>query len=489
MASSPKRGRILVVLALALAALVPCGADAYAARVCQDVWYDGLSISDSSILVGESVTLDASVSGEDVDGVRYNYGWRRDGSWDKGSWSTSLQNGSGLQSSPEWTFKPPVAGTYEVFVDVVRPDGIAVGTKVVSLSVDRGWTIPSELSLSATSPQNTGTKIVMSAPATGTRADRVEYRYSWTRDNGADSFATSYVSDKSYAFTPTHSGDYTLSVDIRDKDTGQVVTLKKNFRVNRGWELTGLDLSYSKPLRPGTKVTWTARVSGNTQGLKYNFVWERDNWAEWGSTARSGDWATTNSKTYTIGGSGRYSFYVDVEDQYGEKETVSVTGVRGFSASDARDRVISVARGELNPYESGYKYENALTAAGGTLCNYRHGWWCVNFLWWCFREADQQDIYGTSGMAVEPDYLANEFKSLGAFNGSSGLQGIKVGDIAFSLYNAWRPGQTIGHGALVVGVTDTTVTVIEGNGVGGGVRTNTWSRWESRWRGYARPAY
>ena len=488
MAAAHRRGRLLS-LVLALAVLVPCGfASAASSRL--DAWYDALSISDDSIMVGQSVTLDATVSGEDTDGLLYNYGWRRDGSWEQGSWSSSLQSGAGLQTSPEWTFTPPGWGSYEVFVDVVRPDGIAVGTRVVSLTVDRGWSVPSQLGLSVSSPQYTGTTITLSAPASGVRADRVEYRWRWTRDGGEQSYASPYASASSFDFTPTHSGDYVLSVDVRDKDTGQVVTLERNFRVNRRWDLVGLDLSYGGTLRPGAQVTWNARVTGDAEGLKYNFVWERDNWAEWNSNLRSGSWATTPTATYAVGGSGLYSFSVEVEDGFGERESVSVTGVRGYSVEDARSRVINVALGEISPSQDGRKYEDALTAAGGTLCNNSRGLWCANFLWWCFDQTGQQEIFGTTGMTVDPEYLANEFASVGAYNGSSGLPGVQVGDILFSMYGSWRPGLYIGHAALVTGVSDSAVTVVEGNYLSGhGVRTLTLSRWDSHLRGYGRPAY
>lgn len=480
--------RILVALVAALALLVPSGVAVASRLGVLSISYTGLSISDDSILAGQSVTLSAAVSGGDAKDLRYNFGWRRNGSWDKGSWDSTLNQG-GYKTSPTWTFRPPASGTYEVFVDVVRPDGIPVGTKVATLSVARGWSAPSGITLSKSSPQNTGTQVTLSAPATGERSSRVSYRLRWTRDGGEDSHTGSYADSPSLSFTPTHSGDYTLYVDLRDKDTGEVVTLSKSFRANRSWDLTGLDLSYASPLRPGASVTWTAKVSGDTSGLKYNFIWLRDNWAEWGSTLRSGSWSSSNRATYKIGGSGRYTFQVEVEDRYGEREVYTVGGIRGYSASDAANRVISVARSELDPTNTGNKYEDALVAAGGTMCNNRRGWWCVAYLWWCFREADQQDVFGTTGMNADPEYLADEFASQGRYNSAAGLPGVQPGDIVFFYWSPWRSGQKISHGTLVVSVTDSTVTLAEGNTFGGGSQLHTWSRWHPNLRGYAHPAY
>ena len=298
--------------------------------------------------------------------------------------------------------------------------------------------------------------------------------------------SNSYTDEASFELTPTHSGDYQFAVDYYDTRTGQVVTETVSFRVNKAWDLQRLDLSYSSPLRPWTAVTFTPIISGDKSQLKYNYVWQRDNWAEWNSSLRAsgGNYHPYDTGTWIIGSSGYYSFYIDVVDQYGETETAQITGVRGFSASDA---ISSIERCLSNGFDSaGWKYENALLLAGGTLCNNRHGWWCANYIWWGFREAGFNDLWGINRLQVDPEYLANEYRMLGRYR--SGTSGVQRGDILFSYWSPWRAGQTISHAAYVVSTTSTTITVVEGNMIDGNNR-HTYSKWDSHLRGYARPAY
>ena len=172
-------------------------------------------------------------------------------------------------------------------------------------------------------------------------------------------------------------------------------------------------------------------------------------------------------------------------DQYGEKQTAQVTGIRARYSADIINRIANtMASG--NPL-NGTTYENALINAGGTLCNGRRGWWCANFIWWAFRQNGALDLWGTGNhLQVDPEYLANEYRSMGRFtNGTGGLQ---RGDILFFYWVPWRGGQWISHAAYVSSVTASTVTVLEGN-MGYSSVYHTYSRWDSHIRGYARPAY
>ena len=70
----------------------------------------------------------------------------------------------------------------------------------------------------------------------------------------------------------------------------------------------GVKLSTSSTTA-GTPVKITADVSGDTQGVKYKYVWQKNNWESWGVIA---DNSTSNSITWTPSSAGDYSIIVDV---------------------------------------------------------------------------------------------------------------------------------------------------------------------------------
>ncbi len=452
--------------------------------------YEGVDASDSSILLGDSVTITPQLSG-DASTARYNYAWSRNGKWGKGEWSSTLNDTGGYTSDATWEFKPKDDGTYTIYVDVLAPDGTVktLSTKVV---VDRGWTCAG-IATSLASPQLKHKKIDFAPSISGERVDELEFNYVWTNSNWSSWDSTVKSTGKrtkdgeGSSFTPTKSGNYTLYIDVYDPASGKTVTYSKAFKITKAWDLTKLTLSYSSPLRPSAKVTFKPEITGNTKGLQYNYVWQCNNWSSWSSDVKqTGKYVTSSSVSYRIGSAnGTYSFYVDVVDTDGEKETAQVTGIPGYSASYAKNSVINVAKKEIGP-SSGTKYENALKKAGGKLCNNRHGWWCANFVWWCFRQAGQQRLWCNGSLEVDPEYAANSFKRSGRYYSS--MLGVKVGDIAFSYWTPWRSGQNITHAAIVVGVSGSSITVIEGN-MGDGVGKHTYSKSDYHWRGYARPAY
>ena len=58
-------------------------------------------------------------------------------------------------------------------------------------------------------------------------------------------------------------------------------------------------------------VNVKAGVSGTTSGLRYKFVWMKNNWAQWGIIR---DFSEANSVNWTPGEVGEYTIYADVKD-------------------------------------------------------------------------------------------------------------------------------------------------------------------------------
>ena len=449
----------------------------------------GVALSAESVGVGDSVVATPQVEG-DVSTARFAYTWRLLDS--KGSASGSIvESGSvsGSEADTSWTFTPGKWGAYRLSLDVIAADG-SKQTFTADFEVERGWEAPA-LSVDHASPQTVGTEMAVSCAATGAKASFVRYDWRWTRGDGASWAASeeagTFTSNTTWNFMPRHSGDYTLECVLYDTRTDQSVTVSAPMRVNKAWSLDGLSLSYDSPLRPGALVWTTANVSGDASGLVYDFGWQRDGWAESNSNSALGGAISANSDYWHIGSSGWYTFFVTVTDQWGESDYREVSGIRGFSPSDAIDTIVNKLAGEpMYQYGVGWKYENALLAAGGSLCNNSHGYWCANFIWWGFWETGFSDLWGTWGKQADPEWLANEYISMGRFQ--TGTVGIQRGDILFAYWNAWRPNQWITHAAYVVDVSDNYITVIEGN-MPDRIIWGDYYRWGPTAVGYARPAY
>ncbi len=162
----------------------------------------------------------------------------------------------------------------------------------------------------------------------------------------------------------------------------------------------------------------------------------------------------------------------------------------GSGSLNAAESVIYQAESEIraNPFIDGRKYEDALMRAGGTLTYDRRGLWCVNFLWWCFhRIGMESELWGETGLQVDPDYLAQEAKAMGQY--STDMSGIRRGDIVFSYWSSWRPGIEVSHGAIVLGVNGSRMTIAEGNVGSPSLRVTTVDLYSDEFRGYFRPAY
>lgn len=450
--------------------------------------FTGIQLSATSVTAGGSVTVTPTLSG-DTAGVTYNYVWCHNGGWDDWS-STVLETGKNT-SAATWTFTPRKSGTYVLYVDVVAPGGAVKQTLSTKVSVNRGWSFAG-LSLDKASPQYAHTTVTVKPNVSGARTGELQYNYGWVRNNNWNEWWSTVkatgkrTTDTAYYFAPGADGTYTLFIDVYDTRTGEMETKQATMVINRRWTLKGLNISYGNPLRPNSSVTLTPVISGNTAGLTFNYVWQRDNWASWDSDARRGSYTTAGSKTVTIGGSGTYSFYVDVIDQYGEKQTAQVLNIRARYAAETINGIANTLAAE-SPLGDGWKYENALMSAGGSLCNGRHGWWCANYIWWGFQRNNALDLWGGGNhLNVDPEYLANEYRAMGRY--SAGTAGVQRGDIIFSYWSPWRGGQNITHAAYVIGVTGSTITVLEGN-MGRSAAAHTYLRSDGHFRGYARPAY
>ena len=296
--------------------------------------YRGVKVTTDMPVAGDAVNFSANVVGQ-TSGLTYNYVWSYEGSWAKGEWgSTVLSTGSDT-SSTTGSFTPTKAGTYNLYVDVVDPDGTRT-TKSTTVEVKDGY-VYNGVTVSTASP-TAGSPVTFSANVSGGTSG-LKYNYvwqlasSWAKGEwGSTVLSTgSDTSETSGSFTPTKVGTYTLYVDVVSADgtrETKSTTVEVAKVANAAHAYNGVKVKTTAPAR-GYPVNFSADVSGDTSGLTYNYVWSYEgSWAkgEWGSTVLStGSDTSETSGSFTPTKAGTYTLYVDVVSADGTRETKSTT--------------------------------------------------------------------------------------------------------------------------------------------------------------------
>ena len=280
--------------------------------VVQDTAWDvRAQLSTTQACPGNAVTLSMQPSGV-VGALRYNYVWERDG-W--AEWGSNLREGGAYSTSAQWSFTPQKAGTYTLYVDIADSSGcvrtVTVGQVTVAADA---W--GASAGLSADTVAKGGTVTVTPA-VTGADASGFTYNYVWNYEGAWAEWGStvkdtgSNTSQASWTFTPTKAGRYDLYVDVKSA-SGSVKTVSTSVFVQPDYTFDSVACSKAYAL-PGQTVTVTPQVGGQTEGVTYNYVWQRDDWAEWGSNMKDGGSATTQTSwNFTPSKAGTYTLYVDV---------------------------------------------------------------------------------------------------------------------------------------------------------------------------------
>ena len=182
-----------------------------------------------------------------------------------------------------------------------------------------------------------GSSIKIGVNVTG-KTDGLKYKFVWHKV-GADWNSSNWgvigqdLTSPSVTWTLPQAGEYEIYADVVDSN-GYISSTSKYKVVN--WSVEGLDVSGEA--RSGKPLKLQARVSGDTDGLKYKFVWEKGGWAKWGtvgggsSSSASCEWAPSEP--------GEYTLYLDVIDgdqakHLTRKVTVDGTPIMGTSTISA----------------------------------------------------------------------------------------------------------------------------------------------------------
>ena len=199
-----------------------------------------------------------------------------------------------------------------------------------------------------------GSSIKVGVNVTG-KTDGLKYKFVWHKV-GADWNASNWgvigqdLTSPTISWTLPSAGEYEVYADVVDSN-GYISSTSKYKVVN--WSVEGLDVSGEA--RCGKPLGLKARVSGDTDGLKYKFVWEKGGWAKWGTVG--GGSSSSASCEWTPSEPGEYTLYLDVIDgeqakHLTRKVTVDGTPIMGTSTISAESMArLFVSTGHTYPSE------------------------------------------------------------------------------------------------------------------------------------------
>lgn len=167
------------------------------------------------------------------------------------------------------------------------------------------------------SPRLVGNDIVLTANVKGSK-EGLQYKFVWETDNWKNwGIIKNFDSRNTTTWKPTKPGDYTIYSDIKDK-YGNTITREINFNI---WQHNGITTNKSSPQLVNNDIVLTANVKGSNKGLQYKFVWETDNWKNWGIIR---DFDSSNTTTWKPTRPGNYTIYSDIKSKY-DKPTTKIT--------------------------------------------------------------------------------------------------------------------------------------------------------------------
>ena len=145
--------------------------------------------------------------------------------------------------------------------------------------------------------------------------------------------------------------------------------------------------------------------------------------------------------------------------------------------------IVNVAKSQLGVSEvdgtsNKVKYNHAYYGSNVSGSAYP---WCAAFVWWVFNQAGANSLINKSALC---DNHLSHFKNKGRYDKNP-----KVGDVIFFRFDGCAANRNSNHEGIVIAVTSTHVTTIEGNTSGGTVKSNTYSRSNSSIIGYGHPDY
>ena len=302
-----KKGVTLATLLLIILSLLIGEIQVYASESWQ---HNGITIDKPSPrLVGNDIVLTANVKGS-KEGLQYKFVWETD-NWK--NWGI-IKN---FDSRNTTTWKPTKPGNYTIYSDIKDKYGNETH-RTLNVKVDSNFK-HSGIATDKSSPQLVGNNIGLTAKAEGSK-EGLQYKFVWKRGNWEREnwgVIRDFAPSNTTAWKPTKPGDYTIYSDIKDK-YGNTITREINFNI---WQHNGITTNKSSPQLVNNDIVLTANVKGSNKGLQYKFVWETDNWKNWGIIR---DFDSSNTTTWKPTRPGNYTIYSDIKSKY-DKPTTRIT--------------------------------------------------------------------------------------------------------------------------------------------------------------------
>ncbi len=244
------------------------------------------------------------------------------------------QDGDVITKSKEYNVKTDIWKYDEIVTDYVSPqekygepisitaktsgDTQRLQYKFVWQKDDwKEWGVIQELSDYVSPQEKYGEPISITAKTSGD-TQRLQYKFVWQKDDWKEWGVIQELSTKNTAeWKPDSVGEYTIYVDVKDVD-GTIITKTIPYKIIPvNWKYEEIKTTPEDIQKKGETVEIQAEMSGNTKGLRYKFVWQKDDWKEWGviqelSEKNKAVWKTPKK-------SGKYKLYVDVKDRDGYK--------------------------------------------------------------------------------------------------------------------------------------------------------------------------
>ena len=264
--------------------------------------------------VSENINISADVESENTN-LLYKYVWQKN---DWKEWGVIRD----FSEENEVSFTPDGLGKCTIVVNIKDQDGDVI-TKSKEYNVKTDIWKYDEIVTDYSSPQEKYSDPITITAKTSGETERLQYKFVWQKDDWREWGIIQNLSKKNTAvWQPKSTGKYTIYVDIKDAD-GITTTKRIPYEIIPvNWKYEAIKTTPEDVQKKENEVEIQAQTSGNTKGLQYKFVWQKDDWKEWGviqefSEKNTAVWKTPNK-------SGSYKIYVDVKDRDGKTRTKSL---------------------------------------------------------------------------------------------------------------------------------------------------------------------
>lgn len=280
-----------------------------------DWQYDGIDISaPSPQKVGTRLRVSASVSG-DIDTLQYKFVWQKD-NWNE--WGV-FQEYSAVN---EACFVPESAGVYQIYVDIKDESGNVLSKKVEYDIVTGVWSYDS-LTTDLATPQARNTNPINIYANTSGDTEHLKYKFVWQKNNWQTWGVIQEFSEASTAaWQPSSVGEYQIFVDVMDADKRVITKIIPYTITEINWERGEGKCIPECRQRAGEPFSIQAKTTGNTKGLSYKFVWQKDNWKSWGIIQ---EFSFCPKAEFVLKEAGKYQIYIDIKDWDGRISTEVIT--------------------------------------------------------------------------------------------------------------------------------------------------------------------